>query len=141
GLLEQNVGGPVIVGAATNRDVLRLENFLNRNGHPHERLDPLTDETARTLLERFHVKPSELPIVLCLSGDILRNPSENQLARCIGMTHAPDGTHLYDVAVVGAGPAGLGAAVYAASEGLSVIALDCRAFRGQAGASARIADF
>jgi thioredoxin reductase (NADPH) len=141
GLLEENIGGPVIVGAASNRDVLRLENFLTRNGHPHERLDPLTDDTAKALLERFHVKPAELPIVLCVNGQMLRNPSENRLARCIGMTHALDATHLYDVAVVGAGPAGLGAAVYAASEGLSVIALDCRSFGGQAGASARIENY
>lgn len=141
GLLEQNVGGPVVVGAAGNRDVLRLENFLNRNGHPHERLDPDTDATAKALLERFHVKPAELPIVLCLNGEMLRNPSENQLARCIGMTHALNTEHLYEVAVVGAGPSGLGASVYAASEGLSVIALDCRSFGGQAGASARIENY
>lgn len=141
GLLEQNVGGPVIIGRADNRDVLRLENFLARNGHPHERLDPESDDTAKALLERFHIKPSELPIVLCVTGDMLRNPSENQLALCIGLTHALDTTHLYDVAVVGAGPAGLGTAVYAASEGLSVIAFDCRAFGGQAGASARIENY
>ncbi|HEX2592250.1 MAG TPA: FAD-dependent oxidoreductase [Rhizomicrobium sp.] len=140
-ILEQKVGGPVIVGAAGNRDVLRLETFLNRNGHPHERLDPLTDDTAKALLERFHIQPAELPIVLCVTGQMLRNPSENQLARCIGINHALDTTHLYDVAVVGAGPAGLGTSVYAASEGLSVIAFDCRAFGGQAGASARIENY
>src|SRR5690242_7289325 len=118
GLLEQNVGGPVIVGRADNCDVLRLENFLARNGHPHQRLDPETDSCARTLIERFHVAPGELPIVLCVSGELLRNPSENQLARCIGMTHAIDAGKLYDVAIVGSGPAGLAAAVYATSEGL-----------------------
>lgn len=140
-LLEQNVGGPVIVGRADNRDVLRLENFLARNGHPHQRLDPDTDNCAKTLVERFHLKPGELPIVLCPTGEILRNPSENQLARCIGLIHALDMTKVYDVAIVGSGPAGLAAAVYAASEGLSVIVLDCRAFGGQAGASARIENY
>jgi thioredoxin reductase (NADPH) len=141
GILEKGVGGPVIVGAASDRDVLRLENFLNRNGHPHQRLDPDTDSCAKTLIERFHVARAELPIVLCVSGELLRNPSENQLARCIGLTHAIDGERLYDVAIAGAGPAGLAAAVYATSEGLSVIVLDCRAFGGQAGASARIENY
>jgi len=140
-LLETGVGGPVIVGYADNRDVLRLEGFLARNGHPHQRLDPDIDESAKTLLERFHVTPAELPIVLCVNGQLLRNPSENQLARCIGLSRALDSSKSYDVAIVGAGPAGLAAAVYAASEGLSVVMLDCRAFGGQAGASARIENY
>jgi thioredoxin reductase (NADPH) len=141
GLLERNVGGPVIIGRADNRDVLRLENFLARNGHPHQRLDPDTDECAKTWIDRFHIKPGELPIVICPDGNMLRNPGENQLARCIGLTHAIDTNKLYDVAIVGSGPAGLAAAVYATSEGLSVIVLDCRAFGGQAGASARIENY
>ena len=141
GLLERNVGGPVIIGRADNRDVLRLENFLARNGHPHQRLDPDMDECAKTWIDRFHIKPGELPIVICPDGNMLRNPGENQLARCIGLTHAIDTNKLYDVAIVGSGPAGLAAAVYATSEGLSVIVLDCRAFGGQAGASARIENY
>ncbi len=141
GILERNVGGPVIVGRADNRDVLRLENFLARNGHPHQRLDPETDDNAKSLLERFHVSPADLPIVLCGNGEMLRNPTESQLARCIGLTHTLDPDKLYDVAIVGSGPAGLAAAVYAASEGLSVIVFDCRAFGGQAGASARIENY
>ncbi|MEI9929984.1 MAG: FAD-dependent oxidoreductase [Rhizomicrobium sp.] len=141
GLLEQKVGGPIIVGAEGNRDVLRLENFLGRNGYPHERLDPETDACAKTLVERFHVSPGELPIVLCVDGTMLRNPSVNALARCIGMTHALDPNVVYDVAIVGSGPAGLAAAVYATSEGLNVIVLDCRAFGGQAGASMRIENY
>jgi thioredoxin reductase (NADPH) len=140
-LLERNVGGPVIVGSAGNRDVLRLETFLARNGHPHQRLDPDSDTAAKALIERFHVQPGELPIVICPTGEMLRNPSENQLGRCLGLTHALDPDRLYDLAIVGAGPAGLAAAVYAGSEGLSVITLDCRAFGGQAGASARIENY
>jgi thioredoxin reductase (NADPH) len=93
------------------------------------------------LLDRFHVGPSELPIVLCGDGTLLRNPTEGELARCIGLVRAIDQTKVYDVAIVGAGPAGLAAAVYAASEGLSVIVLDTRAFGGQAGASARIENY
>ena len=141
GLLEQGVGGPIIVGQETDRDVLRLEGFLARNGHPHRRLDPDSDTCARTLLERFALTRIDLPIVLCPNGQLLRNPSENQLARCIGLVRAYDARNIYDVAIVGAGPAGLAAAVYAASEGLKVIVLDCRAFGGQAGASARIENY
>ena len=141
GLLEIGAGGPVIVGHAHDSDVLRLEGFLARNGHPHSRLDPDEDECARTLVERFHVTPEELPIVLCPGGQLLRNPTEAALGRCIGLVRPIDPDRVFDVAVVGAGPAGLATAVYAGSEGLSVLALDCRAFGGQAGASARIENY
>ena len=141
GLLETGAGGPVIVGRAENGDVLRLQGFLRRNGHPHQRLDPETDPEAKALIERFHVDPGQLPIVLCPGGQLLRNPSENELARCIGLVGPIDPNRVYDVAVVGAGPAGLATAVYAASEGLSVLVLDCRSFGGQAGASARIENY
>ena len=141
GLLERGAGGPVIVGRAENGDVLRLQSFLQRNGHPRQMLNPESDPEAKALIERFHVDPGQLPIVLCPGGELLRNPSENELARCIGMVGPIDQNRVYDVAIVGAGPAGLAAAVYAASEGLSVLALDCRAFGGQAGASARIENY
>jgi thioredoxin reductase (NADPH) len=141
GLLETGAGGPVIVGRTGDGDVLRLEGFLARNGHPRQRLDPETDAEARALIERFHVDPGQLPIVLCPNGQLLRNPGEAELARCIGMVGPIDPDRVYDVAIVGAGPAGLATAVYAASEGLSVLVLDCRAFGGQAGASARIENY
>ena len=141
GLLETGAGGPIIVGSADNGDVLRLEGFLTRNGHPHQRLDPATDPCGRVLVEKFEVSPQELPIVLCPSGMLLRNPTENELARCIGLISPLDHDQVHDVAIVGAGPAGLATAVYAASEGLSVLVLDCRAFGGQAGASARIENY
>ena len=141
GLLETGAGGPVIVGRAENGDVLRLEGFLRRNGHPHQRLNPETDREAKALIESFHVDPGQLPIVLCPGGQLLRNPSEIELARCIGLVGPIDPNRIYDVAVVGAGPAGLATAVYAGSEGLSVLVLDCRAFGGQAGASARIENY
>ncbi len=141
GLIQSGTGGPVIVGRAGNGDVLRLDGFLSRNAHPHTRLDPDTDACARTLIERFHVDPGQLPIVLCPGGQLLRNPSDAELGRCIGLVGPIDSTRTYDVAVVGAGPAGLATAVYAASEGLSVLVLDCRAFGGQAGASARIENY
>jgi thioredoxin reductase (NADPH) len=140
GLIETKTG-PIVIGHVDHGDVLRLENFLRRNGHPHSLLDPDTDADAKVLLERFHVDPGQLPIVLCPGGQLLRNPTEAGLARCLGLVGTIDPAKVYDVAIVGAGPAGLAAAVYAASEGLSVIVLDCRSFGGQAGASARIENY
>jgi thioredoxin reductase (NADPH) len=141
GLLETGSGGPIIVGFADNGDVLRLQSFLRRNGQPQQLLNPETDAEAKALIDRFHVDPGQLPIVLCPGGQLLRNPGEDELARCIGLVGPIDPDRLYDVAVVGAGPAGLAAAVYAASEGLSAIVLDSRGFGGQAGASARIENY
>jgi thioredoxin reductase (NADPH) len=141
GLLETGAGGPIIIGHAGQADVLRLQGFLRRNAQPHRVLDSESDSCGRTLIERFEVDPLHLPIVICPDGRVLRNPSDNELARCIGLVRPIDPDMLYDVAIVGAGPAGLAAAVYAASEGLSVIVLDCRAFGGQAGASARIENY
>jgi thioredoxin reductase (NADPH) len=141
GLLETGAGGPVIVGRPQNGDVLRLEGFLRRNGHPYQRLNPETDADAKALIERFHVDTGQLPIVLCPNGQLLRNPTEPELARCIGLLGPIDSNRVYDLIVVGAGPAGLATAVYAGSEGLSVLVLDCRAFGGQAGASARIENY
>jgi thioredoxin reductase (NADPH) len=141
GLLESGVAGPLIIGHAGDGDVLRLAGFLRRSGHPHHTLDPDSDSCATTLIERFSIEPSALPIVLCPNGQMLRNPSESELARCLGLVRSIDANKVYDVAIIGAGPAGLAAAVYAASEGLSVIVLDCRTFGGQAGASARIENY
>jgi thioredoxin reductase (NADPH) len=141
GLMETGAGGPVIVGRADNGDVLRLQGFFRSNAHPYLKLDPDTDPEAKALIERFHVDPGQLPIVLCPGGQLLRNPSERDVARCLGLVRPIDPKRVYDVAIVGAGPAGLATAVYAASEGLSVLVLDCRAFGGQAGASARIENY
>jgi thioredoxin reductase (NADPH) len=141
GLLETGAGGPVIVGRAEDGDVLRLEGFLRRNGHPHLRLDPENDVEAKALIERFNIEPGQLPIVLCPGGQLLRNPGDVELARCIGLVGPIDSGRTFDVAIIGAGPAGLATAVYAGSEGLSVLVLDCRSFGGQAGASARIENY
>jgi thioredoxin reductase (NADPH) len=141
GLLETGSGGPIIVGRADNGDVLRLQIFLRRNGQPQQLFDPDIDPEAKALIDRFHVDPGQLPIVLCPSGQLLRNPTEDELARCIGLVGPIDSNRVYDVVVVGAGPAGLAAAVYAASEGLATIVLDSRVFGGQAGASARIENY
>jgi len=140
-LIESGGVGPVIVGHAEQPDVLRLANFLRRNGHPFQLLSPDTDSCAQTLIERFEVEPEQLPIVLCPGGQLLRNPDENGLARCIGLVGPIDPDRIFDVVVIGAGPSGLATSVYAGSEGLSVLALDCRSFGGQAGASSRIENY
>ncbi|MGN6452481.1 MAG: FAD-dependent oxidoreductase [Steroidobacteraceae bacterium] len=140
-LLEASAGGPVIVGSPDDRDVLRLEGFLRRNAHPQQTLKAGVDPEANVLIERFHIEASELPVVLCPNGQLLRNPSEAELASCLGLVSTVDPERVYDVTVVGAGPAGLSAAVYAASEGLSVLVLDRHAFGGQAGASSRIENY
>lgn len=140
-LLEASAGGPVIIGRSEAADVVRLQGFLRRTVQPHRVLDPERDADAADLISRFNVDVHHLPIVLCPNGKILRNPGENELARCLGLLRRVDETKIYDVAIVGSGPAGLAAAVYAASEGLSTIVLDCRAFGGQAGASARIENY
>jgi thioredoxin reductase (NADPH) len=141
GLFESGIAGPVVVGPADHGDVLRLVDFLRRNGHPYQSLDPDTDSCGATLVQRFHIEPSELPIIVCPNGQMLRNPTEHELARCIGLAQPVDTKRVHDVAIIGAGPAGLAAAVYAASEGLSVMVLDRRAFGGQAGASMRIENY
>ena len=129
-ILQAGVGGPIILGRPEDGDVLRLEGFLRRNSHPHQLLNPEADAPAKILIERFHIDSGQLPIVVCPGGQLLRNPGEDELARCLGLVRSIDPKRLYDVAVIGAGPGGLATAVYAASEGLSVVVLDCRAFGG-----------
>jgi thioredoxin reductase (NADPH) len=140
-LIENATSAQVLIGPALNPDMVRLQNFLARNGYPHQTLDPDEDADAQALIERYAPDPSDLPLAVCADGTVLKNPSTTRLAYCLGMVtcDAPDRT--YDVAIVGAGPAGLATAVYAASEGLSVIMFDAKAFRGQAGASARIENY
>jgi thioredoxin reductase (NADPH) len=140
-LIQGGVGGPVLIGPASLGDMARLQNFLARNGQPHHLLDPATDKDAADLVARYSASRTDLPLVVCPDGTVLRNPPETSLALAMGMitNHAHD--KLYDVAVVGSGPAGLATAVYAASEGLSVAVFDSRAFGGQAGASARIENY
>jgi thioredoxin reductase (NADPH) len=140
-LIETGAGGPVLIGPEANPDIVRLQGFLARNGYPHQVLDPAQDREAAALVELYAPDPKDLPLAVCPKGSILRNPTEQDLARALGMVpnDAPDQT--YDIAIVGAGPAGLATAVYAASEGLSVIVLDAVAFGGQAGESARIENY
>jgi len=140
-LIEAGAGGPVLIGPESSPDIIRLQGFLARNAYPHQLLDPEKDEDAAKLVQQYAPSPTDLPLAVCPKGTILKNPSEAELARALGMVPVDERDQTYDVAVVGAGPAGLSTAVYAASEGLSVIVLDARAFGGQAGASARIENY
>ncbi len=140
-LIEAGAGGPVLIGAESSPDVIRLQGFLARNAYPHQLLEPMQDRDAAELVRQYSRDLSDLPLAVCPKGTILKNPSEAELAKALGMVPIDESDRTYDVAVVGAGPAGLSAAVYAASEGLSVIVFDARAFGGQAGASARIENY
>jgi len=140
-LIEVGGVGSLLIGRPGSPDLLRLQGFLSRNSYPFTVLDAASDEEARAAVERFGVHPDELPVMICPNGSLLKRPTDAQAAMCLGITPELDANAVYDVAVVGAGPAGLAAAVYAASEGLSVIVLDQRAFGGQAGASSRIENY
>ncbi len=143
GLLEAQGGGvgSVLVGHPGTADLARIEDFLRRNGYPYTVLDAAKDADGRAMVERLGVLPAELPLMVCPNGTVLKCPTEAEAGLCLGITPDLDPDKVYDVAVVGAGPAGLAAAVYAASEGLSVLVLDSKAFGGQAGASARIENY
>ena len=141
GLIEEGGAGTILIGEPGSPDVVRLQGFLTRSGYPNMVLDATRDAEGHAMVERIGVHADELPLVVCPSGELLRKPTDSQLAACLGMTPDLDPETLYDVAIVGAGPAGLAAAVYAASEGLSVIVLDERAMGGQAGASSRIENY
>ncbi|HEY4031811.1 MAG TPA: FAD-dependent oxidoreductase [Caulobacteraceae bacterium] len=141
GLIEAGAGGPVLIGPPDNPALMRLQNFLARNAIPYRVLDPAIEHEADALLACVNPSAADLPLVLCPDGKTLRHPAEHELAQCIGLLPKLDGERRYDVAVVGAGPAGLATSVYAASEGLSVVVLETRAFGGQAGASARIENY
>lgn len=139
-LIEDGGSGPVLIGRPGSAKIVRLHGFLDRNGHPCTVLDA-TAEDGRAIVERLGVPADELPLMICPNGTVLKRPSNAEAGACLGITPVLKPDTVYDVAVVGAGPAGLATAVYAASEGLSVIVLDERAFGGQAGASARIENY
>ena len=140
-LIRSGTAGPVLIGASSSPNLIRLQVFLTRNGFPYHLLDPDTDPEAASLVARTAPSPDDLPLVIGLDGTVLRNPGEVELARALGMIKAPTTDVLFDVAVVGSGPAGLATSVYGGSEGLSIVCLDARAFGGQAGASARIENY
>ncbi len=133
--------GSIIVGEPGKAAVVRLEGFLRRNGYPYSVLDVHADADGKALVERLRIDQADLPLILCPNGTVLKNPTEVAVGACLGITPDWDADKTFDVAVVGAGPAGLATAVYAASEGLSVVILDAQAYGGQAGASSRIENY
>jgi thioredoxin reductase (NADPH) len=141
GLIETGAGGPVLIGAPGTADMVRLQGFLTRNGHPHSVMNPAQNHAADEVMKLHAPRADELPLVVCPDGTVLKCPTEQELAHRLGMYPELHADHVYDVAVVGAGPAGLATAVYAASEGLSVLVLDTRVIGGQAGASSRIENY
>jgi thioredoxin reductase (NADPH) len=140
GLIEAGASGPALIGAAQSAELMRLQTFLRRNGFPQHFIDAENDPCAKSLFERYGGAPEDV-LVVCPDGTMLLTPTERALARSLGMLDAHNSDELFDVLVIGAGPAGLATAVYAASEGLRVMVLDCRSFGGQAGASARIENY
>lgn len=139
-LIASGASGPVLIGQPSSADLMRLQNLLRRNGEPYHVVDAGADAGAAALMEQSGAADGE-PLVVCPDGEVLVNPEDHVLARRLGMVDTAVHDELFDVAVVGAGPAGLSTAVYAASEGLRVVVLDCRSYGGQAGASARIENY
>jgi thioredoxin reductase (NADPH) len=140
-LIESDASGSVLVGRPGEAVLTRLQAFLTRNGYPNTVIDAVNDEEGRAIVERLGIQPDELPLMICPNGTVLKRPGEVEAALCLGITPELDPNKIYDVAIVGAGPAGLATAVYAASEGLSVLMLDQGSFGGQAGASSRIENY
>jgi len=141
GLIEEGGAGTILIGDPDSAEVIQLQVFLTRSGYPNTVLDVARDPDGRQMAERMGVIADELPLVVSPNGDVLRRPSEEQLAISLGILPDLAEDACYDVAIVGAGPAGLAAAVYAASEGLTVLVMDEHAMGGQAGASARIENY
>src|SRR5450432_540004 len=140
-LISHGYGNVILMGSRHSAQTLELREFLSRNGYPFTYVDLDSDRTSQELLDRFQVKPSEVPVVICNSRNVLRSPSIQELANCLGLNSSIDDTHVRDVIIVGAGPAGLAAAVYAASEGLDVLVIEARAPGGQAGSSSKIENY
>jgi thioredoxin reductase (NADPH) len=139
--IARNLGDVVIVGSTHNAGTLRVHEFLRRNGHPFHSLDLDRDRDAQELLDRFQVDVADIPVVICRGDVVLRNPTNAQIADCLGFNEEIDRTRVCDLVVVGAGPAGLAAAVYGASEGLDVLVLESNMPGGQAGSSSRIENY
>ncbi|MGC1758503.1 MAG: FAD-dependent oxidoreductase [Candidatus Cybelea sp.] len=141
GLVSGHIGDVVLVGSAHSADTLRLKEFLMRNGHPYAYLDLERDTDAEQLMTSFNIVASDIPVVICRGKNALRNPSNRELADCLGFNESIDEARVRDVVVIGAGPSGLAAAVYGASEGLDVLVIETNAPGGQAGSSSRIENY
>ena len=141
-MISAGWGNVTILGSQHSSDTLRLREFLTRNGHPYTYVDLDRDKGSQDLLDRFGIRLEEIPVVICSASEVaLRNPTNQKLAECLGLTGRVDESRVYDVAIVGAGPAGLAAAVYAASEGLDAVVIESEFPGGQAGASSKIENY
>jgi thioredoxin reductase (NADPH) len=140
-LIAGGLGDVVLIGSTHDAGTLRVKEFLTRNGHPYHYIDLDRDPDAQDLLDRFHVSAACVPVLICRGDAVLRNPSNRRIAECLGFNDAIDQTHVRDLVIVGAGPAGLAAAVYGASEGLDVLVLESNVPGGQAGSSSRIENY
>ena len=140
-LIAQGSGDVVVVGSHHSAGTLRVKEFLTRNGQPHTYIEVEQDPDAQEWLDRFHVGVADVPVLICRGRTVLRNPTNQQIADCLGLNAPLDATQVRDVVIVGAGPAGLAAAVYGASEGLDVLMLESEAPGGQAGSSSRIENY
>jgi thioredoxin reductase (NADPH) len=140
-LIASDLGDVVVIGSAHSAGTLRVKEFLTRNGHPFHYVDLDHDREAQELLDRFHVSVADVPVLICRGDAVLRNPTNARIADCLGFNEDIDQAHVSDLVIVGAGPAGLAAAVYGASEGLDVLVLESNMPGGQAGSSSRIENY
>lgn len=140
-LITYHLGNVILMGSRHSANTLRLREFLSRNAHPHTYVDLDVDKTSQELLDRFNVKLSDIPVVICNGQTVLRNPSTQDLADCLGLNASVDPAQVRDLIIVGAGPSGLAAAVYAASEGLDALVIETEAPGGQAGSSSKIENY
>jgi thioredoxin reductase (NADPH) len=140
-LVAAGVGDVVLIGSTHSAGTLRIKEFLMRNGHPYTFIDLERDPDVQNLLDSFHIAASEIPVVICRGKLVLRNPSNQQIADCLGFNEAIDQIQVRDLVIIGAGPSGLAAAVYGASEGLDVLVLETSSPGGQAGSSSRIENY
>src|SRR5215475_429787 len=140
-LIAHGLGDVVLLGSNFCSETLRVKEFLTRNGHPYSYIDLDRDDGVQVFLDRFHVTGADVPVLICRGEVVLRSPTNRQIADCLGFNEAIDQTQMRDVVIVGAGPAGLAAAVYAASEGLDVLVLETNSPGGQAGSSSKIENY
>src|SRR5919106_185958 len=140
-LITAGIGDIVLIGSTYSADTLRIKEFLMRNGHPYSYIDLEHDPDVQNMLDSFHLAASEIPVVICRGQVVLRNPNNQQIADCLGFNESIDQTQVRDLVVIGAGPSGLAAAVYGASEGLNALVLETGSPGGQAGSSSRIENY
>src|ERR1700730_16849434 len=140
-LLAQGIGDATLVGSSHSADTLRIKEFLTRNGHPYTYIDLERDAGVESVLAHFGVSASDTPVLVCRGHTVLRNPTNREIANCLGFNEAVDESRVRDLVIIGAGPAGLAAAVYGASEGLDVLLLETFSPGGQAGASSKIENY